>query len=173
MEERGIDVGGVVEDVVDERQDEQNLQLGGAFGRQARTDVSGPMQQDRKDAERRDDARRVICDLRIGGSECGDAHPVAKLAAQVGTGNAQDGEQRTQAIAYAQVDDKRQMHDEWIGLSGEKLAADGIGEAECASGYGADPHQLPPYAENTRTMPCRSLRSAIVSQIHVFYWDGG
>lgn len=65
------------------------------------------------------------------------------------------------------------MHDEWIGLSGEKLAADGIGEAECASGYGADPHQLPPYAENTRTMPCRSLRCAIVSQIHVFYWDGG
>ena len=34
------------------------------------------------------------------------------------------------------------MHDEWIGLSGEKLAADGIGEAECTSGYGADPHQF-------------------------------
>ena len=33
VEERGIDVGGVVEDVVDERQDEQNLQLGGAFDR--------------------------------------------------------------------------------------------------------------------------------------------
>ena len=27
------------------------------------------------------------------------------------------------------------MHDEWIYLTGEKLAADGIGEAECASGY--------------------------------------
>ena len=34
------------------------------------------------------------------------------------------------------------MHDEWIYLTGEKLAADGIGEAECASGYGADHHQL-------------------------------
>ena len=34
------------------------------------------------------------------------------------------------------------MHDERIGLTGEKLAADGIGEAECASGYSADPHQL-------------------------------
>ena len=100
------------------------------------------MQQDGKDAERGDDARHVVRDLRIGGGECGDAHPVAKLAAQVGTGNAQDGEQRTQAIAYAQVDDKRQMHDERIDLSGEKLAADGIGEAECTSGYGADPHQL-------------------------------
>ncbi len=34
------------------------------------------------------------------------------------------------------------MHDEWIYLTGKKLAADGIGEAECASGYGADHHQL-------------------------------
>lgn len=34
------------------------------------------------------------------------------------------------------------MHDEWICLTGEKLAADGIGEAECASGHGADHHQL-------------------------------
>lgn len=34
------------------------------------------------------------------------------------------------------------MHDERIGLTGEKLTADGIGEAECASGCGADPHQL-------------------------------
>ena len=142
VEERGIDVGGVVEDVVDERQDEQNLQLGGAFDRQAGADVACPMQQDGKDAERGDDARHVVRDLRIGDGECGDAHPVAELAAQVGTGNAQDGEQGTQAIAYAQVDDKRQMHDERIGLSGEKLAANGVGKAECASGCGADPHQL-------------------------------
>ncbi|WP_368156342.1 hypothetical protein [Collinsella aerofaciens] len=34
------------------------------------------------------------------------------------------------------------MHDERIYLTGEKLAADGIGEAECASGYGADHHEL-------------------------------
>ena len=34
------------------------------------------------------------------------------------------------------------MHDERICLTGEKLAADGIGEAECASGYGADHHEL-------------------------------
>lgn len=34
------------------------------------------------------------------------------------------------------------MHDERICLTGEKLAADGIGEAKCASGCGSDPHQL-------------------------------
>ena len=34
------------------------------------------------------------------------------------------------------------MHDERICLAGEKLAADGIGEAECASGYSADRHQF-------------------------------
>ena len=100
------------------------------------------MQQDGKDAERGDDARHVVRDLRIGGGECGDAHPVAKLAAQVGTGNAQDGEQRTQAIAYAQVDDKRQMHDEWIGLSGKQFTTDEVGNRKSGAGYGADPHQL-------------------------------
>ena len=88
VEERGIDVGGVVEDVVDERQDKQDLQLGGTFDRQTGADVAGPMQQDGKDAECGDDARHVVHDLRIGGGECGDAHPVAKLAAQVSAGNA-------------------------------------------------------------------------------------
>lgn len=34
------------------------------------------------------------------------------------------------------------MHDKRICLTGEKLAADGVGEAECASGCGADHHQL-------------------------------
>lgn len=34
------------------------------------------------------------------------------------------------------------MHDERICLTGEKLAADGVGEAECASGYGTDHHEL-------------------------------
>ena len=142
VEERGIDVGGVAEDVVDERQDEQNLQLGGAFDRQAGANVACPMQQDGKDAERGDDARHVVRDLRIDGGECGDAHPVAKLAAQEGAGNAQDGEQRTQAIACAQVDDKRQMHDERRGLSGKQLAADEVGNRKSGAGYGADPHQL-------------------------------
>lgn len=142
MEERGIDVGGVVKDVIDERQDEQNLELGGGFDRQARTDVACPMQQDRKDDGRGDNACHVVRDLRVGGGERGDAHPVAELAAQISTGDAQHNEQRAQAIARAQIDDERQMHDEWIYLTGEKLAADGIGEAECASGYGADHHQL-------------------------------
>ena len=63
MEERGIDVGGVVEDVVDERQDEQNLQLGGAFDCQAGANLACPMQQDGKDAERGDDACHVVRDL--------------------------------------------------------------------------------------------------------------
>ena len=142
MEERGVDIGGVVKDVIDERQDEQNLELGGAFDRQARTDVAGPMQQDRKDGDRGDNACRVVRDLRVGGGERGDAHPVAELAAQISTGDAQHNEQRVQAIARAQIDDEWQMHDERICLTGEKLAADGIGEAECASGYGADHHQL-------------------------------
>ncbi len=142
MEERGVDVGGVVKDVIDERQDEQNLELGRAFDRQTRTDVAGPMQQDRKDGDRGDNACHVVHDLRVGGGERGDAHPVAELAAQVGTGNAQDGEQRTQAIAYAQVDDKRQMHDEWIGLSGKQLTTDEVGNRKSGAGDGADPHQL-------------------------------
>ena len=34
------------------------------------------------------------------------------------------------------------MHDERIYLAGEKLAADGIGEAKCASSYGTDQHQF-------------------------------
>ena len=91
VEERGVDVGGVVKDVIDERQDEQNLELGAAFDRQARTDVAGPVQQDCKNTGRGDNTRHVVCDLRTGGGERGDAHPVAELAAQVGTGDAQHG----------------------------------------------------------------------------------
>ena len=34
------------------------------------------------------------------------------------------------------------MHDKWISLTGEKLAANGIGEAECASGHSANHQQL-------------------------------
>ena len=45
----------------------------GAFNRQARADVAGPMQQDRKDDGRGDNACHVVRDLRVGGGERGDA----------------------------------------------------------------------------------------------------
>lgn len=56
VEQRGVDVGGIVKDVIDERQDEQNLELGRAFDRQTGSNVTGPMQQDRKDGDRGDNA---------------------------------------------------------------------------------------------------------------------
>ena len=95
MEQRGVDVGGVVKDVVDERQDQQDFQLGGAFNCQTGSNVTGPMQKDDKDGGRGDDARQIVRDLRIGRGKCGDTHPIAELAAQVGTGDAQCREQRT------------------------------------------------------------------------------
>ena len=59
------------------------------------------MQQDGKDAERGSDACQIVRDLRIGCGKCGDAHPVAELAAQIGAGDAQRREQRTQVVARA------------------------------------------------------------------------
>ena len=100
------------------------------------------MQQDGKDGECGRDARQIVRDLRIGCGKCGDAHPIAELAAQIGTRNAEHGKQRAQAVARAQIDDERQMHDEWIYLAGKKLAADGIGDREGGTGHEADPQQL-------------------------------
>ena len=100
------------------------------------------MQQDGKDGECGRDARQIVRDLRIGCGKCGDAHPIAELAAQIGTRNAEHGKQRAQAVARAQIDDERQMHDEWIYLAGKKLAADGIGDREGGTGHDADPQQL-------------------------------
>ena len=100
------------------------------------------MQQDGKDGECGRDTRQIVRNLRIGCGKGGDAHPIAELAAQIGARNAEHGKQRAQAVARTQIDDERQMHDEWIYLAGEKLAADGIGEAKCASGYGTDQHQF-------------------------------
>lgn len=57
------------------------------------------MQQDRKDDGRGDNACHVVRDLRVGGGEHGDAHPVAELAAQISTGDSRHNEQRAQAIA--------------------------------------------------------------------------
>ena len=42
VEQRGVDVGGIVKDVIDERQDEQNLELGRAFDRQTGVQCHGP-----------------------------------------------------------------------------------------------------------------------------------
>ena len=100
------------------------------------------MQQDGKDGECGRDARQIVRDLRIGCGKCGDAHPIAELAAQIGTRNAEHGKQRAQAVARAQIDDERQMHDERIYLAGEKLAADGIGDRKGSAGCDSDPHQL-------------------------------
>lgn len=100
------------------------------------------MQQDGKDGECGRDARQIVRDLRIGCGKCGDAHPIAELAAQIGTRNAEHGKQRAQAVARAQIDDERQMHDEWIYLAGEKLAADGIGNRKGGAGHDTDPQQL-------------------------------
>ena len=100
------------------------------------------MQQDGKDGECGRDARQIVRDLRIGCGKCGDAHPIAELAAQIGTRNAEHGKQRAQAVARAQIDDERQMHDERIYLAGEKLAADGIGDRKGSAGHDADQHQF-------------------------------
>lgn len=100
------------------------------------------MQQDGKDGECGRDARQIVRNLRIGCGKCGDAHPIAELAAQIGTRNAEHGKQRAQAVARAQIDDERQMHDERIYLAGEKLAADGIGDRKGSAGHGTDQHQF-------------------------------
>ena len=100
------------------------------------------MQQDGKDGERGRDARQIVRDLRIGRGKCGDTHPVAELAAQIGARNAERGKQWTQAVARAQVDDKRQVHDKRISLAGKKLSANDIGDREGGAGHDADPQQL-------------------------------
>ena len=142
MEQRGVDVGGIVKDVVDERQYQQDLQLGRAFDCQTRADVACPMQQDGKDGERGRDARQIVRDLRIGRGKCSDTHPVTKLAAQVGAGEAQCRKKRTQTVAHAQVDDKRQVYDERIRLTGKQFSANGIGDREGGTGCGANPQQF-------------------------------